>query len=99
MAKAALEYVHVIDKKTRKSIHCVGPTNSPERVARGMSILTLSPAGTSGINAADPPFSVEEASIIATVSVGSAAAVHDWSSVGLLADVPQEFASEHNRLW
>jgi hypothetical protein len=38
MAKATLEYVHVIDKKTRKSIHCVGPTNSPERVAGGMSI-------------------------------------------------------------
>jgi hypothetical protein len=38
MAKAKLEYVHVIDKKTRKSIHHVGPTNSPERVAGGMSI-------------------------------------------------------------
>ena len=33
-----LEYVHVIDKKTRKSIHAVGPTTSPERTARGMSI-------------------------------------------------------------
>ena len=38
MAKHNLEYVHVIDKKTRKSIHAVGPTTSPERTARGMSI-------------------------------------------------------------
>jgi hypothetical protein len=38
MAKATLEYVHVIDKVTRKSIHCVGPTNRPKRVAAGMDI-------------------------------------------------------------
>jgi len=38
VAKHNLEYVHVIDKKTRKSIHAVGPTTSPERTARGMSV-------------------------------------------------------------
>lgn len=38
MAKTTLEYVHVIDKKTRKSIHAVGPTNQAEKTARGMSI-------------------------------------------------------------
>jgi len=33
-----LEYVHVIDKKTRKSIHVVGPTARAEKVEGGMSI-------------------------------------------------------------
>lgn len=32
------QYVHVIDKKTRKSIEAVGPTTQAEKVARGMSI-------------------------------------------------------------
>ena len=38
MGKNHVEYVHVIDKVTRKSIHSVGPTNQPEKTARGMSI-------------------------------------------------------------
>jgi hypothetical protein len=38
MAKPKQEYVHVIDKKTRKSIEAIGPSADAERVARGVSI-------------------------------------------------------------
>ena len=36
--KPDVEYVHVIDKKTGKSTHVVGPTPYADKVSRGMSI-------------------------------------------------------------
>jgi hypothetical protein len=38
MGKTVLEYVHVIDKVTRKSIHSVGPTNCPEKLTHNINI-------------------------------------------------------------
>lgn len=36
--KPGVEYVHVIDKKTRGSVKVVGPATDAQRIARGMSI-------------------------------------------------------------
>jgi len=36
--KPDVEYVHVIDKKTRESVQAVGPCTDAARTARGMAI-------------------------------------------------------------